>query len=446
MKKRILLLCFLLMLLLSGCTRRTYTVTFDPNGGEVLSGRRVQKVAPGESAEAPTVYRRGLPVKWDRDFSAVNENMTVTAVWEDITHTVTFDPCGGELISGELTVTVQDGADAPLPTLYRGGMDCVWEEGYLHVTEDRVVSARWEARPLGKDELEARLRECTAEVSAVTFYSASRSGSGFFIHADGTLLTSFRVIEMAERISVKLPDGTLCPVESVIYTDPGRDVAVLKISREPGAFLTLPEGDSAGEGALYTLSGGALTPVQLSGGENGMLRCDSETGSSGGAVIDESGAAAGMLGSTVSASETRPVIPADAFRGFPTDGAKTMAEAAAEFRQTSAQSYSPRDEDGSYHYSLLRTYQSVTGSPCLYSVNSDGQVEGYADCSGNYVYALKEEELSAYTAYLESQGYVFRGEERFDEGSSAYYYNEMDGILVDLFRTNGTELWIWVTE
>ena len=126
MKKHILpALSLLLMLLLSGCTRRVYTVTFDPNGGEVTSGQTVQRVSPGKSAEAPRVYNKGLPMTWSRDFSSVTEDMTVTAIWDTGVHTVTFDPCGGELLEGALTVTVKDGEDAPLPVVFYGGMDCV---------------------------------------------------------------------------------------------------------------------------------------------------------------------------------------------------------------------------------------------------------------------------------------------------------------------------------
>ena len=442
MKKHILpALSLLLMLLLSGCTRRVYTVTFDPNGGEVTSGQTVQRVSPGKSAEAPRVYNKGLPMTWSRDFSSVTEDMTVTAIWDTGVHTVTFDPCGGELLEGALTVTVKDGEDAPLPVVFYGGMDCVWEDGYKNVTGDRTVCARWERRKMSQTELGELLRSCTVEVDAVTIPSGSRSGSGFFIRADGTLLTSYRVIALAESITVKLPDGKTAPVESVVYTDPERDLAVLRISREPGPFL-LPAEEKGGE--RYTLQSGTLSPVTLHLDEGGVLRCEG-SGSSGGAVIDETGALTGMLSLTRDQGRERPVIAVERLLDFPPDEERSMEQESRFFRESVELSYSPRDAQGSYHYSLLRTYQSVTGSPCLRSVNSDGEVDGYADCSANYVYALREEELAAYIAYLESDGYVRQGEELFDGGSSVYYYNEMDGILTDLFRSNEGELWIWIT-
>ncbi len=118
---------------------------------------------------------------------------------------------------------------------------------------------------------------------------------------------------------------------------------------------------------------------------------------------------------------------------------------AQEARSQLADSYSPRDSQGNYHYSCLRTYQSVTGAACRSSVNSAGAQEGYVDCCDHYVYGLDQAELERYETYLVEQGYVRRGEERFDKGSSIYYYDERDGILVDLFCSGEGELWIWVS-
>ena len=56
MKKRILffiLLVSVLAIAFSGCGAKKYKVTFDPNGGELVSGSLTQTVKEGESAEAP---------------------------------------------------------------------------------------------------------------------------------------------------------------------------------------------------------------------------------------------------------------------------------------------------------------------------------------------------------------------------------------------------------
>jgi hypothetical protein len=62
-----------------------------------------------------------------------------------------------------------------------------------------------------------------------------------------------------------------------------------------------------------------------------------------------------------------------------------------------------------------------------------------------YDYAVSE--YDAYVTYLKSIGFVFQDSETFDEGTSYYYMNEKDGILVDLFITlDNANLFIWVSE
>jgi serine protease Do len=54
-------------------------------------------------------------------------------------------------------------------------------------------------------------------------------GSGFLIDADGTVVTNNHVVKGATSIHVTLDDGTVLPAR-VIGTDPGTDLAVLKIN------------------------------------------------------------------------------------------------------------------------------------------------------------------------------------------------------------------------
>jgi TPR repeat protein len=65
--------------------------------------------------------------------------------------------------------------------------------------------------------------------------SIQSSGTGFFITADGYLLTNYHVVEKAARIVVRVKEETY--EARVVTTDPANDIALLKVS---GTFKALP--------------------------------------------------------------------------------------------------------------------------------------------------------------------------------------------------------------
>jgi serine protease Do len=69
------------------------------------------------------------------------------------------------------------------------------------------------------------------------------AGSGFFISANGELLTNNHVIEGAEKVQIQLNDQTTYDVE-VVGSDPATDIAVLKVVKPDREFPILPLGDS----------------------------------------------------------------------------------------------------------------------------------------------------------------------------------------------------------
>lgn len=70
-----------LLILFAG--RKTYTVTFDLNGGELISGSVTQEVRRGGHATPPNVARRGCYLlRWGGQYSKITGDSTVTAVWE----------------------------------------------------------------------------------------------------------------------------------------------------------------------------------------------------------------------------------------------------------------------------------------------------------------------------------------------------------------------------
>ncbi len=80
--------------------KKVYTVTFDLNGGTLLSGDTVQKVTKGQSANPPTVTKDGcFFLQWSGSYRQVTRDLVIKAVWEyETTEGIeyTADPEGTE--------------------------------------------------------------------------------------------------------------------------------------------------------------------------------------------------------------------------------------------------------------------------------------------------------------------------------------------------------------
>ena len=83
----------------------------------------------------------------------------------------------------------------------------------------------------------------------------------------------------------------------------------------------------------------------------------------------------------------------------------------------------------------MNNYQTVTGAKCLYSCDNGEngeQVDGYRDMYDYYVYEYNAAEYDKYIEYIKSVGFVYENSEPFKAGTSYYYYNEKDDILLDM--------------
>jgi S1-C subfamily serine protease len=69
------------------------------------------------------------------------------------------------------------------------------------------------------------------------------SGSGFFISADGKLVTNHHVIEGAAKATVSMSDGREIAVLRILADDPAHDIAVIQV--EGGGYSPLPIGDTS---------------------------------------------------------------------------------------------------------------------------------------------------------------------------------------------------------
>lgn len=123
----------------------TFTVTFK-DGEKVLS---IQTVEYEAAATAPDTARLTPPegmhfAKWDKDFSKVTENIEVSAVYELNEYTVTFK-------NGETTITtkkVKHGFAATPPNVFDTptAKFVGWDKSFDNVTSDLIVNAKFETK------------------------------------------------------------------------------------------------------------------------------------------------------------------------------------------------------------------------------------------------------------------------------------------------------------
>lgn len=124
-------------------TINSYTVTF-MDGKTVL---KTEKVQHGSAATAPKVSEKdGKTFKeWDKDFSKVTSDLTINAVYDVDTFTVTFKD--GEKVLETQTVEYEAAATAPDTARLsppEGMHFAKWDKDFSKVTEDIEVSAVYE--------------------------------------------------------------------------------------------------------------------------------------------------------------------------------------------------------------------------------------------------------------------------------------------------------------
>lgn len=135
-------------------------------------------------------------------------------------------------------------------------------------------------------------------------------GSGFFISADGYLVTNNHVVENAEKVSVRILDETQFSAE-VVGTDPDSDLALLKVDRKNLPYVELGDSDKCrpGEWVLaignplsfeHTVTAGIISAKgrQLLGGPTyqNFIQTDAaiNPGNSGGPLVNMQGEVIGI--------------------------------------------------------------------------------------------------------------------------------------------------------
>jgi len=155
-------------------------------------------------------------------------------------------------------------------------------------------------------------------------------GSGFFVSADGLLVTNFHVIEGAKFATVMLGDNSTLFVEGVAAVDKESDLALLKINGAKRAYLTvgasvLPKVGTtvyaigSPKGLTNTFSKGMVSGVRDVKGEPPAIQTTAaiSPGSSGGPLLAADGRVVGVTTSYIRSGQSLNfAIPASKIRGL----------------------------------------------------------------------------------------------------------------------------------
>lgn len=160
----------------------------------------------------------------------------------------------------------------------------------------------------GAADIPALVRQAKpAVVQIVTFDQENKplkTGTGFFISADGNLLTNYHVISNASSILAKTPSGAVYFLKGIVSVSPPTDVALLQFYASDVPYLRLGSTIDAVEGQRVLVIG---NPEGLEGTvSDGIISAFREnrsmiqitapisSGSSGSPVLDESGQVLGI--------------------------------------------------------------------------------------------------------------------------------------------------------
>ena len=162
-------------------------------------------------------------------------------------------PLSGELTRGQLFQSMRDA----LTFSYKDGSSTVAER-----LVERGAASRATVSALGLLDRELTARQVADRHAAAVFCldkydtqeeidegTPSGNASGFFISADGLAVTNYHSIEGAIHVTATLSTGETYPVGSVVWYDPGIDLAVLRIS------LTSTDGKTTSAFAYLELAG-----------------------------------------------------------------------------------------------------------------------------------------------------------------------------------------------
>ncbi len=453
-----------LLMLFASCSRtsspKARRVESNLNSGELVSGSLRQTVKPGESVAAHAAANGNMTLSSDSRLSTATNDTVVNAVWSDNTCTVTFDPCVPGLPAK--TVTVSAGSSVNAPVFEREGWDFMgWDQDISKVTADMTVHANWDRHPMTPVEIGEY-----ADSRVVTVHTDIGTGTGFFIDDQGTLVTNYHVIEYATSIYVTMTDGAIYPVNRVINFAEKYDIAILHAEISGNKYFEMTDNITKGENVYAigcplgflqdTLTSGIISATSR---EIGLIDCiqtnaDITDGNSGGPLLNQYGEVIGInsYGFNVNGASGLNLAIKIKMLGQLDEAVNfTLPDYVEWWKMQQEQSYyfTSIQDTNKFNYSIVNTYQSVTGMPCIASADSIYPSEDitivpdYYRWLWVYIYEYTENEYKAYIDYLKDIGFVYEPDlsDKDATGSINVYYSQSMQLYMQVCVTNELSDW-----
>ncbi|MCM8787008.1 MAG: S1C family serine protease [Candidatus Omnitrophica bacterium] len=152
-----------------------------------------------------------------------------------------------------------------------------------------------------------KISSAIVNIEVITIDEESLIGSGFIIDSQGIVITNYHLIEKAKAINVKLKEGQLYPVTSILSYDTYRDICLLKINASNLPYISLGNSDTVqvGEkvycignplGLEYSFSDGLVSGIRNFQGIKWLqFTAPISLGNSGSPLINSNGQAIGIV-------------------------------------------------------------------------------------------------------------------------------------------------------
>lgn len=329
--------------------------------------------------------------------------------------------------------------------------------------EDSKEAEPAQKGPMSPADLAEYTQACTVTINVQMHGGGEGAGSGFFIDDEGTIATSYHVIDSAESISVALGSGGSYEVTEIIDFSEMYDIALLKIDYNSKDHLKFAKETGRTGETVYAVGSslgfldGTFSDGIISNSSRkvGSINCIQTTaaishGNSGGPLVNEYGEVIGINAFSYENGESLNLaVKASMLDELAKNKNWNLNQYREWYKKEIDRSYKVWNySTKEYELSKINTYQHVTGSTCIASdydwdLVSDGDysdvAEGYVEDMGVFFYLYDADEFDQYTEYLNSIGFTFVESKDYTNGISYYYENEFSGYRLDMFIEEGSD-------